>query len=308
MRRIAKKSGRGAIIAGIVFTHPDKILFTGEGITKRQLAEYYEAAAPRLLPHVAGRPLSLLRCPNGINRTCFFQRHISTGLPPHVKTVAVRLHETRDYLYIEDRRGLMELVQMGVIEIHIWGAHVGELDKPDRIVFDLDPAEGVAWSRVKQAACDIRARLHKSKLQSFLMVTGGKGLHVVVPVQPGPDWQTVKGFARGLAKQMAQDEPELYTASPRKLGRKNRIFIDYLRNDKGASAIAPYAVRAKANAPVAMPIDWDELDKIPNAHFCDMPYALRRLKAIKRDPWNDMKKLRQVFPNGMPGLPEYSST
>lgn len=276
---------------GVTLSNLDRVLYPGTGITKKQLADYYMAVAARMLPHIERRPISLLRCPEGYTKTCFFQRHASGGMPPYIHTFETKIRTTvRPYLMIEDIRGLLSLVQMGVLEIHIWGARIDTIDQPDRVVFDFDPGEDVPWKRVQDGAREIRDRLKELKLACFLEATGGKGLHVVVPINRGPNWKQVKEFSRRLAGQMARDAPNLYTVNLSKAERKGRIFIDYLRNGKGASFIAPYSTRARPGAPVATPLGWKELDTLTNPHPFNIESVLTRLR---KDRWAGMLKLRQ---------------
>jgi bifunctional non-homologous end joining protein LigD len=284
-------------VAGVTLSHPDKLVFPDEKITKLDVAHYYETVAPYLLEYAASRPISLMRCPDGTGKACFFQRHIDEGLPKYIKTKSIAITETRDYLYIENVQGLIALVQMGVIEIHCWGAQAKTADRPNRMIFDLDPGEDVSWVRVKEAALQVRDGLRQTGLKSFLEVTGGKGLHIVAPLRPGPNWDKVKAFTHEFARIMEREEPKLYTTSSRKNERAGRIYIDYLRNGKGASAITPYSLRARKNAPVAVPIDWSELNHLANAHTFTMDSVLVRLEKSKRNPWTEMNELQQKLPN-----------
>ena len=285
------------VIAGVALTHPDKVLYPEQNVTKQDLAEYYEQVADWMLPHVAGRPISLVRCPAGEGKKCFFQRHSGEGKAKAIRDIDIDVKgDSRAYITIDDLAGLISLVQMGVLEIHVWGARADKPDQPDRIVFDFDPHEDVPWSRVKDAALEMHQRLKDLKLESFLKTTGGKGLHVVAPITRKPDWPAVKSFAHGIALQMANDAPKLFTTNSRKAERTGRIFIDYLRNDKTASAIAPYSTRAREGAPIAVPLAWDELAKLPSAHSFTIATVEKRLKALKNDPWKDIENLRQSLP------------
>jgi bifunctional non-homologous end joining protein LigD len=247
----------------VKLTNPDRIIYPESGITKGQLFAYYEAVAPLMLPWLAGRPLSLVRCPQGRARKCFFQKHDSGSFGPHVHHVPVveKKGETEDYLYVEDAAGLLALVQMGTIELHGWGSPTRAIEQPDRLIFDLDPDEGLGFDEVKRAARDLRAVLADIGLTTFPMLTGGKGVHVVVPLRPEAKWPAVKDFAQRFAAALATAEPDRFTANLAKAKRKGRIFIDYLRNQRGATAILPYSARARERAPVAAPIGWDELDE-----------------------------------------------
>jgi bifunctional non-homologous end joining protein LigD len=283
---------------GVTLTHPDKVLYVRQGITKQELAEYYLAVAEWILPYVANRPLSVVRCPRGNSKTCFFQRHATPDLPQQILPVRVPGSGQMEspYMMIKDVKGLMALTQSGVLELHPWAAKVETANRPDSLTIDLDPHEDMGWSKVKEAALEVRDRLDALGLQSFLKLTGGKGLHVVAPINQRPDWDTVKNFTRILAQNMVKDSPELYTAHSRKSQRRGKIFIDYLRNEYGASAIAPYSTRCKASAPIAMPIDWEELPEITRPD----QYTLRKVRKILasrvQDPWEEMRTLRQELP------------
>jgi bifunctional non-homologous end joining protein LigD len=246
------------------------------------------------VPHVGERVLSLLRCPGGTGEQCFFAKHAWMGLD-----TAIRLVDTGDekpMMAIDGRDGLLALVQMNVLEIHVWGSRTDDLERPDRLIFDLDPGEGVSWEDIKSAALDLRERLTAYGLRSFLKTSGGKGLHVTVPILPSFDWNTAKAFTKAVAQQMAADQPRRYVATMAKSRRSGRIFIDYLRNGRGATAVAPYSTRARAGAPVAMPIDWSELSALPGAAHFTIRAAQQRLASLKEDPWQEMPRLKQKLP------------
>jgi bifunctional non-homologous end joining protein LigD len=270
----------------VTLTHPDKLLYPGSSITKRDLADYYEKVAPLMLEQIKGRPISLVRCPAGEGKPCFFQRHGAETLSPFVKPVKLP-DEKEPYLMVEDARGLAALVQMGVLEIHVWGSRANDLKLPDRLVFDLDPAPDVSFAAVIHAAEDVRERLKQVKLTSFLKTTGGKGLHVVVPFKKGPTWDAAKNFARAFSEAMAQEAPDRFTTNLRKAARTGKIFVDYLRNGEGASAVAPYSTRARKGAPIALPIDWEELKTLKGGDVFHMKDAMERLK---KHPWRAMTK------------------
>ena len=273
------------------FTHPERVLWPDAGVTKQELGDYYSAVAKWILPHVADRVLSLVRCPDGAARQCFFAKHAWMGLDK-----AIRLVDTGDekpMMAVRDLAGLLALVQMNVLEIHVWGSRTADLERPDRLIFDLDPGDGVTWEDIKQAAVEMRDRLKALGLRSFLKTSGGKGLHVTVPVVPDLDWEAAKTFTRLVAQQMAADDPGRYIATMSKSKRKGRIFIDYLRNGRGATAVAPYSTRARAGAPVAMPIDWSELASLSSASQFTLGNAMARLAKQSEDPWKDMARLRQ---------------
>lgn len=290
--RARKPSKDEEIIEGVRVTHPDKILFADQGITKRELIEHYIAVADRMLPHIASRPISLVRCPDGEGGECFFQKHASKGFPEEFHAVPIRESAgKKDYLYIDDLQGLIAAVQMGALELHLWGAHVGDVEKPDRMVFDFDPDEGVTFTKVKDAAKDMRSRLKELGLESFAMATGGKGIHVVMPLAPGHSWDEHRNFAEAMARLMAEDEPERFVATMSKAKRKGKIFVDYLRNTRGATAIAPYSSRARKGAPYAVPIAWQSLGKLESAH----PFSIG--EKPRGDPWKDYAKVSQRLPD-----------
>lgn len=246
----------------VEITHRERLVFPDAGYTKGDLADYYSAIAPLILPFMAGRPVSLLRCPQGRDRNCFFQKHGGPGFGPPVHTIAIeeKSGETADYLYVEDEGGILQCVQMGAIEFHGWASLCSALEQPDRLVFDLDPGEGLGFAEVKRAAVDVRERLAEEGLRSFALLTGGKGVHVLVPLSPGHSWDSHSGFARRIAHELAGAGPDRFTATMSKEKRKGRIFVDWLRNARGATAIMPYSARARIGAPVAVPVSWDELD------------------------------------------------
>ena len=254
--------------AGVRISSRDRVVFPESGQTKGQLADYYAKVAGIMLPFAAQRPISLVRCPQGRAKKCFFQKHDSGGFGDGVRRVAITEKDggTEDYLYVEDARGILQCVQMGTIEFHSWGSRSTDVEAPDRMIFDLDPDEGLDFGDVKSAASDIRARLADIGLVSFAMVSGGKGIHVLVPLNTGHDWAAHKDFSRRFAEALSTAEPDRFTATMSKAKRKGRIFIDWLRNQRGSTAVLPFSARARANAPVAAPIGWDELDDLENAH------------------------------------------
>jgi bifunctional non-homologous end joining protein LigD len=291
------KDGNAIEIAGVKVTNPDRVMFPGRNITKRMLIEYQLAIADRVLPHVALRPLSLVRCPRGQEGDCFFQKHASKGFPEEFKPIEIAEKESRGtYLYIEDKRGLVAAVQMGALELHIWGSHNKTLEKPDRLVFDLDPDEEVDFAMVKLGAAEMRDRLKSIGIESFCMTTGGKGLHVVVPLQPKHGWDDIKAFAEAMARTLAADDPDRYLAVMSKAKRKGKIFVDYLRNGRGATAIAPFSTRARAGAPVAWPVNWRNLSKLENAHPVTIENYAETLKRERTDPWKGYFDVDQVLP------------
>ena len=285
------------IVAGVRLSNPDKVLYAEQGITKGRLADYYVAVAGRMLAHVAFRPVTMVRCPMGQDTKCFYQRHAGSGVPEQLRDVAIPGFD-EPYLYIADVAGLVAMVQMGVLEIHPWGVRVEAPDRADRIVFDLDPAEGLGFAAVIAAAKEVRARLKALGLTSFVKTTGGKGLHVVVPVEATAPWREVKSFAKGVSAEMAADAPDKYLTTASKADRVGRIFIDYLRNDPTSTAVAPYSTRSRNGAPVAMPLRWEQVK--PGLDPCDYTVAtVPELVARQRsDPWAEMLEVKQALPDG----------
>jgi bifunctional non-homologous end joining protein LigD len=277
--KTATKAKSATVLNGIAITHPQRVISEIGQITKGELAEYYAAIAHFILPQIVRRPISLLRCPSGIDGGCFFQRNPGKGLGADVRPFAFRNNGKKfEYLYIEDEKGLLEIIQMGAIELHPWGATVDAIDFPDRMIFDLDPAPGVPFEAVKLAAQDLRQRLEQKGLQSILKCTGGKGLHVIAPLTGRDEWPAVKTFAAALAAEMVAATPEAYVATMSKAKRVAKIFIDYFRNDYTATAVAGYSVRARPAAPVALPLDWKELKNLKSASQFTMKDVLKRIK------------------------------
>jgi bifunctional non-homologous end joining protein LigD len=288
-------------IAGLQLTHPDRLLWAGAGVTKQGLAEFYADIADLILPHIAGRPLSLLRCPSGTDAPCFFAKNPWAGLSESVRPV--KAGKTQPALVIEDLAGLFSLVQAGVVEIHPWGSTVEEIDRPDRLFFDLDPAEDVPWRAVIDAALEVRTRLADLGLTSFVKTSGGKGLHVVVPVVPSLAWDEAKAFTRSIASAMAKTSPDRYLDRATKHARRGRIYIDYVRNGLGATAVAAYSTRANPQAAVSTPLAWDELsDSIRAGHFT-VGNLRHRLRFLQQDPWPGFFALRQRIPTAQRQAP-----
>jgi bifunctional non-homologous end joining protein LigD len=290
----AKKSANtDGEVAGVRLSHPDKVLYPEDGITKRDLATYYEQVADWMLPHVENRLLSLVRCPAGSGQKCFFQKHPGEGTSEHLRRFKVtEKSKTEDYLALYDVQGLVSLVQMGVLEIHLWGSQADQFEKPDRLIFDLDPDPSVNWPQVVTAAKEVRLLLEELDLTSFIKTTGGKGLHIVVPIRRRTSWNDAKTFCRTVADFLVAAAPDCYIATMSKAARKGKIFVDYLRNDRGATAIAPYSTRARPGAPVSVPISWDELSKITSNHF-NIQNLPGRLLRLRKDPWAGIHKTDQ---------------
>lgn len=276
--------------SAITITNPDRLIFPDSNVTKGDLAVFYEAMAPVMLPFAANRPISLVRCPQGRGKHCFFQKHDAGSFGDHVKHVNIREKDgsTEPYLYVDDADGLVQCVQMGTIEFHGWGSSVGDVEKPNRLVFDLDPDEGLGFDAVKKAAADLKDRLAELGLVSFAMLSGGKGVHVVVPLTPEAEWPAVKDFADRFSQALSAAEPERFVATMSKAKRKGRIFIDWLRNQRGATAVMPYSARARPKAPVAVPVTWAELAKIDTPalwHVGDQDDLLKRASSKSLAGW-----------------------
>jgi bifunctional non-homologous end joining protein LigD len=291
-----KPSGAGEkALAKITLTHPERVLDPDSGLTKRGLAEYLALVADRILPHITGRPISFVRCPGGTSKACFYQKHIETKLPPGIGSVTIKEKEgTGDYLTIDSAEGLIGLAQMGVLEVHPWGSRADNVEKPDRLIFDFDPAPDVPFTWVVEAALAMRERLDALGLESFLKTTGGKGLHVVAPFKREHEWPLIKEFARAVATATAA-ESDRYVTVMTKAKRTGKIFIDFFRNDRGATAVAPYSTRARPGAPVATPLDWREATPalVPGHFTVDtMP---RRLAQLAEDPWAPMLTSKQAI-------------
>ncbi|MBN8809610.1 MAG: DNA ligase D [Sphingomonas sp.] len=293
------KPAPGPTTSNVTITHPDRLIFPDSPVTKGDLAAYYDAMAPVILPFAANRPISLVRCPQGRGKHCFFQKHDAGSFGDHVRHVDITEKDgsVEPYLYVEDADGLLTCVQMGTIEFHGWGSSIGDVEKPDRMVFDLDPDEGLGFDAVKQAAADLKAHLAEIGLVSFAMLSGGKGVHVVVPLTPQAEWPAVKDFADRFCVALAQAEPDRFTATMSKAKRKGKIFLDWLRNQRGSTAVMPYTARARAGAPVAVPVTWVELADIDTAaqwHVGDQAALLERASGNDLAGWG---VARQVLPD-----------
>lgn len=284
-------------IHGVTLSNPDKVLYPELGITKRALAEYYASIAEWILPFVRLRPISLVRCPAGRAHKCFFQRHSGSGIPPQIKEIEIPgFEESGAYLYFTNAAGLIALVQMGVLEMHPWSCHTDKPERPDRITFDLDPGEGLTFKDVVAGAKDVRNFLATMGLKSFVKTTGGKGLHVQLPVARRYSWPEVKSFAKRTAELIAATAPDRYLTRIPIAERKRRIFIDYLRNDPTSTSVAAYSTRARPGAPVSTPLHWDELNPGLNPAKFNTMTVPQRLQRLRRDPWADIDKLRQLLP------------
>ncbi len=291
----SRETGAGAGHPAIRLTHPDKILDPESQLTKQQLADYYWAIAPHMLPHIAGRPLSLVRCPDGVAGSCFFQKHATGTLPQGIESVMVTDKKTgkpEPYITLSTPTALSELAQMGVLEIHPWGSRNDELEHPDRITIDLDPDAAISWKPLAASAADVRKQLRGLGLESFLKTTGGKGLHVVVPIRPEYGWSVVKQFAHAFALALEKSDPATYLTKMTKSARAGRIYIDYLRNERGATAVAAYSPRARRGAAVSLPLPWSDLKLAQHPVFRVVDYEQWKVR-LKRDPWKDLTQIDQ---------------
>lgn len=270
------------------------MLFADGDVTKLELAQYYLSIARWILPQVANRPLSLVRCPEGAGKKCFFQKHPGVGTPDTIRLVPVKeKNKTRDYLVVDKIEDLVALAQIGALEIHVWGSQADKLEYPDRMFFDLDPDPSVPWPRVVESAHQIRAFLEDVGLKSFVKTTGGKGLHVVVPLQRRHDWDEVKGFSKAVAELIEQADPKRYTSNMSKAARAGKIYVDYLRNGRTATAIAAYSTRAKPRASVSVPLAWDELTPDIHSDTFTVRNLAERLDSLKKDPWAKIGSVKQ---------------
>jgi bifunctional non-homologous end joining protein LigD len=295
---VSAKSDGAQRIAGVAITHPDRVLEDKGGTTKIDVARYYERVADRILLHAGNRPLSVLRCPSGFAGSCFFQKHGGAGMSSDV--LSIELDDSKGgthYLYVKSKAGLLSLVQMNAVEIHPWGCRIDKPERPDRICMDLDPAPDVPFKRVVEAAQILREVLRKLDLDPFLKTTGGKGLHLVQPLIRRYSWDEALHFAHALSTTMTAVEPKLYVDVASKARRSGRIFVDYLRNGRGATAVAPYSVRARAGAPIAMPLRWNEIEALPSGDAFNVANVESRLNKLRTDPWADMDKSARALPS-----------
>jgi bifunctional non-homologous end joining protein LigD len=283
-------------IAGVRLTSPDRVLFDELGLTKAALARYYESVADWLLPELKNRPLSLVRCPQGPGEGCFYQKHIDKAWSDEIARVEIPESDGFGvYAVANSAAAVVGLVQKGVIEMHVWGSTTRDLGKPDRMVFDLDPDTALPWREVTAGARAARERLADLGLESFVKTSGGKGLHVVVPLAPKHEWDEVKEFSRAVAEAMANDAPGTFTAKMAKKERGGRIFVDYLRNGPGATTIAAYSVRARQGAPVSTPLHWDELGGRMKPASFHAGNVVRRLQGLRFDPWKTFRRTSQTL-------------
>ncbi|MFT3883340.1 MAG: non-homologous end-joining DNA ligase [Gemmatales bacterium] len=280
--------------SGVRLTSPDKVLYAEQGITKLDLAEYYRSMAPRILPHIKDRPLVLVRCPEGRSKECFFQKHPGIGTPKNLRQFPITEKNKREnYVLVDDAEGLISLAQIGALEIHAWGSRIDKLEQPDRLIFDLDPDITIDWSAVVSSARVIRDLLLKLGLESFVKTTGGKGLHLVVPIQRDLEWDEAKSFCKKLAEFIVSLDADHFTSNMSKAARHRKIFVDYLRNGRGATAIIPYSPRSRAGAPVACPINWQDLSPQVTSEQYTITNLRLRMSKLKHDPWAKLWTVRQ---------------
>jgi bifunctional non-homologous end joining protein LigD len=284
-------------VAGVRLTNPDRVMYPDQGLTKLDVARYYEAIAEWILPHVRGRPTTLVRCPEGLSEPCFYQKHTGWWAPEALRRVKIQ-EKTKvgEYLVVDDLPGLVGLAQIGILELHTWNSLADDVEHPDRVVFDLDPDTALPWTRVIEAARTVRERLAADGLESFVKTTGGKGLHVVVPLHGRPTWDVSSAYAEKIATEIAGQAPKAYVAEMSKAKRAGKVFIDWLRNVRGSTSIAAYATRAKPGAPVSVPVEWDELDPRGGPAEFTAKNVPRRLAALRHDPWAGYWTARQKLP------------
>ena len=288
-REVVAETAAPAMKTRVRLTHPDKVLFPDAGVTKAELAAYLDMASDRMGPYIYGRPVSLVRAPDGVGKQTFFQKHAMAGMPDAIKTIPiVEKTKKEDYLTLPNATALVSACQISALEFHLWGSKNDDLEHPDRMVFDLDPDEDLDFQVVKRAAFDIKALLDSADLPSFAMLTGGKGIHIVLHLKRKHDWEEVKGFSGAVAEKIEELDPKRFVSNMAKAKRKGRIFVDYLRNGRGATAIAPYSPRARGTAPVAVPVSWTELKTMPAANVFKLRDMATRL--AEPDPWADYAK------------------
>jgi bifunctional non-homologous end joining protein LigD len=284
---------------GIEISSPDRVIFPELGLTKKDLADYYAHIEPLIMVDAAKRPMTLIRCPGGRTGECFFQKHDRGTMGPHVRQIPIEEKDgtSEDYLYFDDIRGLLACVQMGTVEFHGWGSKVDKVEFPDRLVFDLDPDVGLDFGRVKEAAVRLRVLLQDLGLKTFPLLSGGKGLHVVAPLDASKDWPAVKSFADRFSRAIAEAEPEMFTANIRKVQRKDRIFLDWLRNQRGATAVMPFSARAREGAPVSAPVAWEELDRYESGHHFSIRDADELIERASSKVLAGWGKAKQALPD-----------
>jgi len=304
-RSITSRGGR-IDVAGISISHPDRVLFPDIGLTKVDLARYYESIADWIVPHVVDRPLTLVRCPNGLtlhasaqDAACFYMKHSKVWAPPALRRVRIpELKKVGEYLIADSVSAIIGLVQMDILEIHTWNSRFAHLEQPDRVVIDLDPGQDVPWASVVAAARAVRELFGVLELECFAKTTGGRGLHVVVPLTPRADWSECLAFAREFAMSLVRVQPETFTERFAKQGREGKILVDYLRNNRTNTSVAAYSTRARAGAPISVPIAWSELTAARTPARFTISTVPGRLAKLRSDPWKDYAKTRQTIPRG----------
>lgn len=300
-RRAAEPASPAAsAVAGVTITHPDRVLYPDVKLTKLDVARYYERIGDWILPHVQGRPLTLVRCPEGLSAPCFYMKHSKVWAPPGIRRVRIQ-EKTKvgEYLVADSIDAVVGLAQMGVLELHTWNSRVERVEEPDRLVLDIDPGARVPWLRIVEAARLVRRLLERTGLDSFLKTTGGRGLHVVVPLKPSAGWQECLAFARGLAMAMERLQPDRYTTAFAKAGRERKILIDYLRNNRTNTSVAAFSTRARPGAPVSVPLRWDDLKPSLDPGAFTVLTIEKRLARLREDPWRAYWKCRQRLPAGV---------
>jgi bifunctional non-homologous end joining protein LigD len=282
------------VVAGIPISHPDRVVYADAGLTKLDLVRYYERIGEWIVPHVDGRPLTLVLCPKGVAAGCHYMRHTKAWGPEVLRRVRIR-EQTKvgEYLVADDATAVVALAQMGVVEIHTWNSTADEVERPNRLVWDLDPGPAVSWKAVVRGAREMREVLRILGLESWVKTTGGRGLHVVVPVLPRRPWAECLTFARAVAAALARHDPQRYTTAFAKSGREEKILIDYLRNNRTNTSVAAFSARARAGAPVSMPLTWEQLERVSRPEAFTVLTVPRRLKRVTRDPWRDYWTTRQ---------------
>lgn len=290
---IETKHGR-VTVADVSISHPHRIMFPDVQLTKADIARFYERISDWIMPHVEGRPLTLVRCPEGLSGDCFFMKHSKVWAPPALRRVRIQ-EKTKvgQYLIADTIAAVVSLVQMDVLEIHTWNSRIDNLEQPDRIVFDIDPGSQVQWSKVIESAKLVRRLLETVGLASFPKTTGGKGLHVVVPLVPRADWTECLEFSRALAQAIERHDPDHYTTAFAKAGRERKILVDYLRNNRTNTSVAAFSTRAREAAPISMPIRWEEVTAALKPTAWTVVTAERRLSSLRRDPWRDYWTTKQ---------------
>jgi bifunctional non-homologous end joining protein LigD len=283
-------------VAGVRISHPDRVVYPELRVTKLDVARYYEAVADWFLPHVASRPLTLVRCPEGLRGDCFYMKHSKVWAPSALRRVAIR-EKTKvgEYLIADDVAGVVGLVQMGVLEIHTWNSSFDQVERPNRIVIDLDPGDDVEWAQVVGAAAVVRRALEALELESFPKTTGGRGVHVVVPLIPRADWSECLAFARGLCERIEHADPASFTTTYAKAKRRRKILLDYLRNNRTNTSVAAFSTRARRGAPVSMPLAWKQLTPRLDPGEFTLPTVAELLRRRRQDPWRDYWRSRQAL-------------